>query len=142
MVMKLELVSLSGVQYSDDAYEVIIPTAAGEIAVYPGHMPLVSLATPGVLSIRKRKEDADTAMDQYATFGGVIEVNGDTVRILVDELEHAEDIYEEEVRKAYEQAQKLKSEAKSTIELEKAQALMDRHAVRLKVADLRRRRHR
>ncbi|MDB5186181.1 MAG: atpC, partial [Candidatus Saccharibacteria bacterium] len=45
--MKLELVSLTGVKYSDDAYEVVIPTADGEIAVFPGHMPLVSLAVPG-----------------------------------------------------------------------------------------------
>jgi F-type H+-transporting ATPase subunit epsilon len=140
--MKLELVSLSGVQYSDDAYEVIIPTAAGEIAVFPGHMPLVSLAVPGVLSVRKRKEDADTAMEQYAIFGGVVEIDGTNVRILVDELEHADEIYEEEVRQAFERAQKLKAEAKTTVELEKAQSLMDRHAVRLKVADLKRHRRR
>jgi F-type H+-transporting ATPase subunit epsilon len=138
--MKLELVSLSGVVYSGDAYEVVIPTADGEIAVYPNHMPLISLAVPGILTVRKAKGDA--GMETYATFGGVIEIDGQTVRILVDEVEHAEELYEDEVRKAYEQAQKLKSEAKNAVDLEKAQALVDRQAVRLKVAGLKRRHQR
>lgn len=136
--MKLELVSLTGVKYSDDAYEVVIPTADGEIAVYPNHMPLVSLAVPGMLSIRKNKGDSDNQVEQYATLGGVIEIDGTTVRILVDEVEHAEDIQEETARKAYEQAQKMKKEAKNSVELEKAQTMMDRQAIRLRVVELRR----
>jgi F-type H+-transporting ATPase subunit epsilon len=134
--MKLELVSLSGVEYSGDAYEVVIPTADGEIAVYPDHMPLVSIAVPGVLTIRKAKGDA--GVETYASLGGVVEISGDTVRILVDEAEHADELYEEEVKRAYEHAQKLKSEAKNAVDLEKAQALVDRHAIRLKVAELKR----
>lgn len=134
--MKLELVSLSGVEYSGDAYEVVIPTADGEIAVYPDHMPLISIAVPGVLSIRKNKND--TQVEQYASLGGVVEISNDTVRILVDEAEHADELYEEEVKRAYEHAQKLKSEAKNAVDLERAQALVDRHAVRLRVAELKR----
>jgi F-type H+-transporting ATPase subunit epsilon len=134
--MKLELVSLSGVEYSGDAYEVVIPTADGEIAVYPDHMPLVSIAVPGVLTIRKAKGDA--GVETYASLGGVVEISGDAVRILVDEAEHADELYEEEVKRAYEHAQKLKSEAKNAVDLEKAQALVDRHAIRLKVAELKR----
>jgi F-type H+-transporting ATPase subunit epsilon len=136
--MKLELVSLSGVKYSDEAYEVVIPTADGEISVYPHHMPLVSLAIPGLLTIRKNKNDRQ--VEQYATLGGVVEVNGNSLRILVDEVEHADEIHEETARKAYEEAQKMKKEAKNAVELEKAQAMMDRQAIRLKVAELRRHR--
>lgn len=138
--MKLELVSLTGVKYSDDAYEVVIPTADGEIAVYPHHMPLVSLAVPGLLTIRKHKNDPAIALEQFAILGGVVEVNGGTLRILVDEVEHADEIHEEAARKAYEEAQKLKKEAKNAVELEKAQAMMDRQAIRLKVAELHRHR--
>lgn len=136
--MKLELVSLSGVKYSGEAYEVVIPTAAGEIAVYPNHMPLVSLATPGVLSIRVAKTDTNT--EPYAIGGGIIQVDGQTLRILVDEVETADDILEAEAQKAFELAKKMKSEAKNAVELEKAQAMMDRSAVRLKVVELRHRR--
>lgn len=134
--MKLELVSLSGIKYSGDAYEVVIPTADGEIAVYPDHMPLISIAVPGVLTIRKAK--GDSQVETYATLGGVVEISGDTLRILVDDVEHADELYEEEVKRAYEHAQKMRAEAKTTIDIEKAQALIDRHAVRLRVAELKR----
>ncbi|HSX36375.1 MAG TPA: ATP synthase F1 subunit epsilon [Patescibacteria group bacterium] len=140
--MKLQLVSLTGLTYDDDAYEVIIPTAEGEIAVYPGHMPLVSLAVPGLLTIRKERGDSDKSRDQYAIAGGVVEIDGENVRILVDEVEKPDDIVEAEAKVAFERAQKLKSEATSQVEIEKAQALVDRHAVRLHIAELRRHRPR
>ena len=138
--MKLELVSLSGVTYSGDVYEIGIPTAAGYISVYPDHMPLISLAVPGALTVRKSK-DTDQ-VDTYATFGGIVEIDGDAVRILVDEVEHADQLYEDEIREAYEKAQRMKENAKSEVELERAQALIDRHVVRLRVAELKRRPHR
>lgn len=134
--MQLELVSLSGIKYADNAYEVIIPTADGDIAVYPGHMPLISLAVPGMLAIRKQKTDPDSAREYYAVLGGVVEIGGDTVRILVDEVEHAEDLYAEEIKSALERAKKMKAEATSAVDLERAQAMVDRQAVRLKVAEL------
>lgn len=139
--MQLELVSLTGIKYQGEAYMVIIPTADGEISVYPNHMPLIALAVPGVLTVRKNKSDLDTHLEYYATLGGIVEISRDNVRILVDEIEHEEELFEAEVREAYERAQKMKTEAKTSIELEKAQSLMDRHAVRLKVAELKRRHH-
>ena len=59
---------------------------------------------------------------------------------MVDEAEHGEDIVEAESQAALERAIKLRDEAKTQVELEKAHQLVDRHAVRLKVADLHRRR--
>ncbi|PID32262.1 ATP synthase F1 subunit epsilon [Candidatus Saccharibacteria bacterium] len=135
--MKLELVTLSGVTYSGQVYEIGIPTAAGYISVYPDHMPLISLATPGVLTVRRTKET--DYVDTYATYGGVVEVDGDTVRILMDEVEHADELVENEIRAAYEKAQQMKADAQSDIEIERAQALIDRQMVRLRVADLKRR---
>ncbi|HRQ86714.1 MAG TPA: ATP synthase F1 subunit epsilon, partial [Candidatus Saccharibacteria bacterium] len=46
--MRLQFITLRGIKVDSDVYEVILPTAAGEIAVFPGHEPLVSLAIPGV----------------------------------------------------------------------------------------------
>jgi F-type H+-transporting ATPase subunit epsilon len=137
--MHVQLISLTGIKYDDEAYEVVIPTAEGAIAVYPGHMPLVSMAVPGVLTIRKQRTDRDDAREHYAAAGGVVEIDGQNVRVLVDEVEIAEEIVETEAKEAYERAQKLKREATSQVELEKAQSLMDRHAIRLHVASLRHR---
>lgn len=140
--MKLELVTLTGLKFAEDVYEVVLPTATGTIAVLPGHMPLVTLATSGVISVRKARATADDDMEHFATNGGVIEVGNDYVRVLVDEADHADEIVESEAQKALELAQKLRDEASDSVSLEKAQSMVDRHAVRLKVAELRRRRSR
>lgn len=140
--MKLTLVTLTGSKLNEDVYEVVIPTVDGEIAVYPGHEPLVTLAKTGVITVRRAKTDSLEQLEYFAVSGGVVEVGGDFVKILVDEADHGEEIVEAEARAALERAKKLRQQATSQIELEKAHQLVDRHEVRLKVADLHRRRRR
>lgn len=140
--MNFQLVTLLGTKVDRDVYEVILPTAAGEIAVFPGHEPLVSLATPGAIAVRYEKGDSDDKLDYYATTGGVIEIAPEYLKVLVDEADSSDDIVESETKAALERARKMQSEAKNQVDLEKASALVDRHAVRLKVADLRRRHRR
>ena len=137
--MQFELVTLDGVKYSAKAYEVTLPTAAGEITVLPGHEPLLSVIANGVIIVRREKGDADTKLEHYATYGGVLEVAPEGVRVLVDEATHGDDINEAEAKKAHEAALKLRADAKNQVELDKAQQLVDRHAVRISVAQLRRR---
>ena len=140
--MKLQLITLLGVKIDRDVYEVIMPTADGEIAVFPGHEPLVSLAVPGAIAVRYNKADHDDKLDYFAISGGVIEVSQQSVKVLVDEADSGEDIIESESKAALERAVRLRDNAKNQVELEKASQLVDRHAVRLKVAGLRRRHRR
>jgi F-type H+-transporting ATPase subunit epsilon len=132
--MDLQFVTLAGPKLQEDVYEVILPTADGSIAVFPGHMPLVTTVIPGVITVRRKKDDADSARDVFATNGGVAEINGKQIRLLVDEADHADDIVEQEATEALAAAKKLKAEAKDEVELERAEAMIDRQAVRLKVA--------
>ncbi|EDK72654.1 ATP synthase F1, epsilon subunit [candidate division TM7 genomosp. GTL1] len=138
--MKLELITLIGKKLDKDVYEVVLPTADGEIAVFPGHEPLITLAVPGVIAVRHNKSDVD--FEYFATSGGVIEVSPTLVRVLVDEADHGEEIIESEAKAALERARAMQANAKDQVELEEAHQLVDRHAVRLKVAELRRRYHR
>ncbi len=137
--MKLELITLDGVKVDNDVYEVLIPTPDGVIAVMPGHERIVTLAVNGVISIRQKKGDADDQMEHFATYGGMVAVSPTRIRILVDEADTADDIIEEEARAALDRATKLRESVKDLADLEKAKAEIDRHAVRLKVAGLRRR---
>ncbi len=140
--MKFELVSLDGVKFSADAYSVILPTAAGQITLLPHHEPLLGVVVPGVITIRRQKTDADYHLEHYATYGGVLEVSGEGARVLVDEATHGAEINEAEAEKAHQTALDLRKAAKDQVELDKAQALVDRHAVRLEVARMRRRHQR
>jgi len=138
--MHLQLITLQGVSVDQDIYELIAPTAAGEIGVFPGHEPLVTLAVPGALAVRYEKGDPDTKLEYFAISGGVIEISPTDIRILVDEADHGDDITVAESQAALERALKLRGEAKNQVDLEHAKQLIDRHTVRLRVADLRRHR--
>ena len=139
--MKLQLVTLSGIKVDADVYGITLPTQSGEISVYEGHESLVTLAQPGVISVRYEKHDLAEKMDYFATSGGVVEVASDHVKVLVDEADHGDDIIESESKAALDRAMSLREKATNQIELEEASKLVDRHAVRLKVAGLRRRKH-
>lgn len=140
--MKLELITLQGAKIDQEVYEVMLPTADGEIGVFPDHEPLVGIAVPGAIAVRLKKDDDDSKLEYYAISGGVIEISREKIRVLVDEADLSEDIVVAETEAALERAKKMLQSAKNQIELEKAHELMDRHAVRLKVAGLRRRHNR
>ena len=136
--MNLKLITLLGVKVDRDVYEVVMPTADGEIGVFPGHESLVGLAVPGVIVVRYEKGDSDDKLDYFAISGGVIEISQTAIKILVDEADSGDDIIEAESQAALELALKLRDNAKNQVELEKAHQLVDRHMVKLKVAGLRR----
>ena len=89
-----------------------------------------------------KANDPDREREYFATNGGVIEVADNTLRVLVDEADHADDINEAEAQKALDRAEKLRAEAKDEVSLEHAQSMVDRQAVRLQVAGLKRRHQR
>lgn len=139
-MIKFQLVTLDGVKYADEAYEVLLPTPDGLIAVFKNHMPLVSIASPGVISVRRKSTDPDDFMERYATNGGIIDIGDNEIRVLADEADHADEINEAETQKAIEHARKLRAEAKDQVSLDKAQTMLDRSQVRLQVAGLKRKR--
>ena len=85
--MRLQLITLAGTKLDQDIYELILPTASGDIAIYLGHEPLVTIAVPGVAKVRLLKTDSDDARDIFAINGGVVEVNPNEVKVLVDEAD-------------------------------------------------------
>src|ERR1700744_4438650 len=138
-MIHFQLVSITGKKFDEDVYEVTLPTKDGEIGVLQDHMPLVSVADTGIIAVRRTSKDSDTQREFFATNGGAIEVSNNTLRVLVDEADHADEINEAEAEAAMERAKQLKAEATDEVSLEHAQQLVDRHAVRLQVAGLKRR---
>lgn len=138
-MIRFELVTLDGTKFGEDVHEVILPTAEGYIAVFTEHMPLVTIAIPGVISIRRKAGDSDGKLEYFATNGGVIEIGNNVVKVLVDEADHEDEINEQEAQKAFENAQSMQRNARDRVSLEHAQSLVDRQASRLRVTELRRR---
>lgn len=141
-MINFQIITLSGVKFDEQVYEVQLPTPDGLIGVFPGHMPLVSLAVPGVITVRRSERDGEGKLEYFATDGGVIEVLDGAVRVLADEAMHAEEIHEDTAKKALQVAQEAYKNAKDQVELDKAQTMIDRQAIRLNVAQLKRRKQR
>ncbi|MFO0781353.1 MAG: ATP synthase F1 subunit epsilon [Candidatus Saccharimonadales bacterium] len=141
-MIHFKLVSLSGTKFDEDVYEVVLPTQDGEIGVMKDHMPLVSVAKTGVIAVRRDSKDRDDQREYFAINGGAIEVSDNQLSVLVDDADNADELSEAEVQKALDLAKKMKAEAKDEVSLEHAQQLVDRHAVRLQVAGLKRRHNR
>lgn len=138
-MLNFQIITLSGIKFNEQVYEVQLPTPDGHIGVFLHHMPLVSLVVPGVIAIRWSERDSNDKLDYFATDGGVVEILDNTVRVLADEAVHAEEIHKETALKALQAAEEAYKNAKDKVSLDKAQALIDRYSVRLDVAKYKRR---
>ncbi len=133
--MQFDLLTLTGTKFSGQAAEISLRTASGQIGILPHHEAMTAVVVAGPVLV----QTTDGKTELYATFGGLLDVSPDYVRLLADEAESADELIQEEIDAALAKALKLKSQAKSKHEMHRAQELIDRHAVRLEVVHLRRR---
>ena len=141
MSLHFQLISATGAKFDDEAYEVLVPTKDGRIAVLEDHMPLLSSGAPGVLSVRKKSGEANTQMENFAVYGGVLQVDGKTARFVTDDVTAEEEVSEQAAREAMERAQKLVAAAGSREALHEAKTVLHHHTVRLRLAQIKRRHH-
>lgn len=140
-MLHFELVSTTGTKYNDEAYEVLVPAQGGTIAVFEDHMPLISSADPGVISIRQKQSDKDDDMRSFAVNGGVMEVDGKTLRFIADDISSPEDISEKTAEAALARAEELVAKAGSRQALAEAHRTLSHSRAQLNVARMKRRRH-
>lgn len=139
--VSFEIITPEGLKFQAEVYEVVLPTPLGYIGILPNHIPLISTVSPGVMRIRHHKDDPAERVEVLATAGGFVDVDGKRVRLLADTAERAEDIDEERAQTALVQAQEIKKQAKDQEVLTRALQVIEHHTARLKVAELKRRRH-
>ncbi len=125
MAIKLDIVTPEKQVMSDTVDIVTVPTLSGEAGILPNHAPLISALKPGVLSFTK-----NGAVQKLAVSGGFVEVGVNTVSVLVETAETADEINAEQARVEKEEAEKALAAAKDSLEemqpvvekLERAQA--------------------
>ena len=139
--MHFQLVSAKGSKYDADAYEVLVPTKGGTIGIFEDHMPLISAARAGVLSVRKKAGDADGAMENFAINGGVVEVEGKNVRFIADDVTSSDEVNEKEAAAALAHAEELVGRADSQSALHEAHRLLHHSSAQLHIARLKIRHH-
>lgn len=116
--IQVEVVSAEEAIFSGRAKFVALPGEAGELGILPGHIPLITRIKPG--AVRIEKEDGDEEFVFVA--GGILEVQPKCITVLSDTAIRGHDLDEakaNEARKAVEEALK---NAKSDVDLAKAQS--------------------
>lgn len=105
---KLDIVSPKGLIFSSsDVYQTVITTADGEIGVLENHMLLLTNIKPGKLRIEKGNGEV---LEMAVTYG-VLDVAGDKVIALVEEVYELSNINMDEEKALLEEAnQKLSQE--------------------------------
>ena len=139
-MITLEIVTLRGIVFSQDIYEVSIPTPDGEISAFDNHAALVTIIEPGVIKIRTNKNQKDSDRTLQATNGGVAEITKHRIRLLVDESQHSEEVDEAEAKQALERTQRMAAQADDQLSLDRALAEVNSARAKLSIADLKKRR--
>ncbi|MCH8869763.1 MAG: F0F1 ATP synthase subunit epsilon [Chloroflexi bacterium] len=133
--MKLEIVTAERLVYSEDVDMLVAPGIDGELGILPRHAPLLTVLKPGEIRVTR-----DGDVSYLAVSGGFLEVMSDTVTILADTAEQAEEINAERAEAALARAQERIESSASDMDLQMAMASMRRSQARLAVATRRRRR--
>lgn len=121
--LKLEIVTPEAKTYSEDVDMVTLPGIAGEMGIYPNHVPLMTQIVPGEIIARKDGQDYHLAIGE-----GFAEITGDRVAILTDMAIRAENIDEAKAEEARQRAEarlaeKLDDEESATVSAALAHSL-------------------
>ncbi len=130
--MNLEIVTPEKIIYTGDIDELIVNTAAGEIAVLPHHVNLFTKVLPGEVTIKIAGRTQFLAITE-----GFLEVSNNKVSILADYAVRAEEIAVEKAIEAQKRAEAILKKAKEDVgerDFATAQADLRRALLELHVA--------
>ncbi|MBP7566559.1 MAG: F0F1 ATP synthase subunit epsilon [Burkholderiaceae bacterium] len=116
--IQVEVVSAEESIFSGPAKFVALPGEAGELGIYPRHTPLITRIRPGSVRI----ERADGGEEFVFVAGGILEVQPDCVTVLSDTAIRGKDLDEEKANESRAAAEEAVKNAKSELDLARAQS--------------------
>jgi F-type H+-transporting ATPase subunit epsilon len=128
--LQVEVVTAERKLYSGEADAVQALGSGGQLGILPHHVPLLTTLAPGAFSIRLAG-----AEETIFIAGGFLEVFNNTVMVLADAAEHAEDINQARAEEARRRAQERLAQTQSNVERAQLEAELQREISRLKVAE-------
>lgn len=136
MPLSVEIVTVERTMLREDGVdEVIAPGVEGQFAVLPQHAAFMTMLAPGELVLKKGADEIP-----FAVTGGFLEVLKDRVVVLADAAERVEEIDVARAEEARERARLALERRESIEDMAAAQAALQRAMIRLRVAEMRRRR--
>jgi F-type H+-transporting ATPase subunit epsilon len=116
--IQVDVVSAEEEIFSGEATFVSLPGDMGELGIYPRHTPLITRIKPGAVRIKR----ADNGQEELVfVAGGILEVQPNRVTVLADTAIRGQDLDEARANEAKKRAQEAMRNAKSDIDLARAQ---------------------
>ena len=116
--LHVDVVSAEESIFSGQARFVALPGEAGELGILPKHTPLITRIKPGSVRI----EMADGSEEFVFVAGGILEVQPDCVTVLSGTAIRGKDLDDQKAREAKAAAEEALKNAKSEIDLARAQS--------------------
>ena len=117
--LQVSVVSAEGSIFEGEAKFVALPGEGGELGILPRHTPLITRIKPGAVRI----ERADNGQEEFVfVAGGILEVQPDRVTVLADTAIRGHDLDEAKALEAKRVAEEAMKNAKSDIDLARAQS--------------------
>ena len=114
----VDVVSAEANIFSGEARFVALPGETGELGILPRHTPLITRIKPGAVRI----ERADNGEEEFVfVAGGILEVQPHCITVLADTAIRGHDLDEAKASEAKKLAEEAMRNAKSDIDLAKAQ---------------------
>ena len=115
----VDVVSAEESIFSGEAKFVALPGESGELGILPRHTPLITRIKPGAVRI----ERADNGEEEFVfVAGGILEVQPSRVTVLADTAIRGHDLDEAKANEAKKLAEEAMRNAKSEIDLARAQS--------------------
>ena len=103
----VDVVSAEESIFSGEATFVVLPGEAGELGIYPRHIPLITRIKPGAVRIQK----PDGTEELVFVAGGILEVQPKVVTVLADTAIRGADLDEAKANEALKKAEEARAKA-------------------------------
>lgn len=125
-VMKLNVITPEKQFYEGDVTMVELTTTEGNIGVYPNHIPLTAVVSPGVLTIHEEGEKK-----QASLISGFITILPDNVTIMAEVAEWPDEIDFKRAEEARVRAERRLTSGETELDTLRAEMALKRALVRL-----------
>jgi F-type H+-transporting ATPase subunit epsilon len=129
--IKFKIVTSEKTVYEDEISQATFETSSGQITILPNHRSYITNLESGEAMIRKNNEEIFLSIS-----GGFIEFHNNTLVVLADTAERAEEIDLKRAEEARKRAEELKNQAISMDDEEYARvaAAIQKESARIRVA--------
>ncbi len=128
--MKLQVITPEERFYEGDVSMVELTTTEGNIGVYPNHIPLTAVVSPGVLKIHE-----GTEVKEAALMSGFITILPESVTIMAETVEWPDEIDYNRAEEARIRAERRLASRDGNLDVLRAEMALKRALVRLGLKD-------